>query len=83
MIEKRILKYFTISSFLAWETKEENSSGSFHYGDNDYFSTAFVIFFFKTDSHICDPANSDIVVRGGEGGEIRGLRKENKALGRV
>ena len=45
-------------------------------------------FFFKTDSHICDPANSDIVHGkgmggGGGGSEIKGLRKDNKALGRV
>ena len=68
MIEKRILTYFTISSFLAWDTKEENSLRSFHYSHNDFFSTAFVIFFFKPDSHICDPANSGMVVRGGGGG---------------
>ena len=40
-------------------------------------------FFFKTDSHICDPANSDIVHGKGIGGGGGVRLKDNKALGRV
>ena len=41
-------------------------------------------FFFKTDSHICDPANSDIVhgkgIGGGGGSEIKGQKSTGEGV---